>query len=115
MSLDQALKRLTADGDLKRLTTAEEEYLAYIVGEEFAAAADNEIGNLTLTSAGNTAIGSFVDFYYNQPVGTHPATAITSTETTTTLSQVAGIASESSADCLKPVAYRETPIGIRCI
>ena len=107
MSLDKALKRFTDDGDLKRLNSAEETFLAYLVGEELAVSANNDIGNITLSSSGNTPIGSFVDFFYNQPVGTHPATSITSSETTTTLYQVAGIADESSPLFHKPVGYKD--------
>ena len=63
-------------------------YLSYAVGEALVAAASNDVGNISLTDG--QSIGSFVDSYYNEISGTHPASQITGTSVTTTLKQVSG-------------------------
>ena len=97
-------------GDLKRLSTSEENYLAYLVGNDHISdtSASPNIGNLTLTSSGNSNVGSFVDTYFNQAVGTHPASSITSGSTTTTLYQKSGVVTETS-NFRRPVAYFKPP------
>jgi len=94
-------------GDLKRLSSTEENYLSYLIGQHFCADSDgdNEIGNLTLTSTNANTVGSFVDTLINEPSGTHPTSAITSTSTTTTLYQKYGTADETDSDFTKPIAY----------
>ena len=99
------LKIQNANGDLQEFTPAQEEYLAYAVSEALAAAAVSDTGNLSLTDGVN--IGSFVDTYYNEVAGTHPASNITSTTVTTTLKQVGGTADESGANFVRPVGYYE--------
>jgi len=95
------LKILNSDGDLREFTPIEENYLAYAVGQ---ALLTPDTGSLTLDPSG-VAVGSYVDTYFNQSPGTHPASQITSGSTTTTLRQVAGPASESGQNI--PVGYYE--------
>jgi len=103
------LKLQSNDGDLKRLSDTEENYLAYLVGSHLIED-DSDAGNLTLNASGNTSIGSFVDTFFNEVDGTHPASSITSGSTTTTLYQVAGTADETDSDFRRPVAYDD---GVR--
>ena len=99
------LKIKNSNGDLQEFTPAQENYLAYAVGQALAEASAGDVGDISLTD-GNS-IGSFTDAYYNEPAGTHPLSNITSTTTTTTLKQVAGPADESGADFTRPVGYYE--------
>lgn len=64
------LKIKNSNGDLQEFTPAEENYLAFAVGQALASAASNDVGNISLT--GNVNIGSFVDTFYNEVTGTHP-------------------------------------------
>jgi hypothetical protein len=95
-------------GDLKRLSSTEENYLSYLVGQHLIET-NNDVGNLTLTSSGNTLTGSFIDTYFNESVGTHPASSISSSSTTTNLYQILGTASEADSDFRKPIAYYNPP------
>ena len=104
MSSNVPLKLQGTNGDLQEMNSTEENYLAYVVGKDALAASaggTNLVSDITLTSTGGTSIGSFVDTFNNQAVGTHPASAITSGSTTTTVYQKAGTASEGSG--LRPV------------
>ena len=102
MSSNVPLKLEGTNGDLQQMTSTEENYLAYVIGKDNLAA-DSGVGGITLTSTGNTSIGSFVDTFYNEAVGTHPASAITSGSTTTTLYQKDGTASIGGG--LRPVGF----------
>jgi len=99
------LKIKNSNGDLQEFTPAQENYLAYAVGQVLAEASAGDVGDISLTD-GNS-IGSFTDAYYNEPAGTHPLSNLTTTTTTTTLKQVAGPADESGADFTRPVGYYE--------
>lgn len=103
MSASSIPLKIINDGDLQEFQPAEEAYLAIKVGEALAEATASDIGNISLT--GSVNIGSFVDTYYNEPAGTHPASQITGTTTTTALKQVGGSADESGADFARPVGY----------
>jgi len=91
-------------GDLKEITTTEENYLAYLAGLQLAAMSSSDVGALT-TSAGGTSIGSYTNTFFNEAVGTHDGTNITSGSTTTTLYQNTGTASEASVDFHRPVFW----------
>ena len=104
MSSNVPLKLEGTNGDLQQMTSTEENYLAYVIGKDNLAA-DSGVGGITLTSTGNTSIGSFVDTFYNEAVGTHPASAITSGSTTTTLYQKDGTASIGGG--LRPVGFED--------
>ena len=47
------LKLEGTNGDLKEMTTAEENYLAYQAGEQLKASAKTEVGAITDASSGN--------------------------------------------------------------
>ena len=106
MSKSSIPLKLTNSGvDLHEFAPAEENYLAYLVGQQIVSSAADTIGNLSLSSTNATAIGSFVDTFFNEPTGTHPASQITSSETTTTIHQKSGTADESGANFKRPVGY----------
>ena len=105
------LKLEGTNGDLKQMTSAEENYASYIVGKDNLCDSSNTISNITLTGSGNTSIGSFVNTFYNQSVGTHPASSITSGSTTTTLYQVAGTV-QAKAGSTVPIGYMDDSNGV---
>jgi len=104
MSNDTALKLEGTNGDLQQFSSSEENYLAYVVGQFNLAGTSEDIGDITLTSTSNHLVGDFVDNFYNEPVGTHPASSISSGSTTTNLYQVAGTSSPSTG-ALTPISY----------
>ena len=87
------LKILNSSGDLKQLTTVEEEIFANegglgLVGA-YPTVSDRYGGAITLTNtADDSAIGVYKDTFYTSPIGTHPGTSISSGSTITTLRQM---------------------------
>jgi hypothetical protein len=110
MSTSTPLKLRGTNGDLQQLNSTEENYLAYLTGLQLASSAGSDPGDLTLVIDGHNVVGTFVDTYFNEAVGTHPASAITSSSISTTLYQRIGTASESGADFRRPVAYNDQQI-----
>ena len=110
MSLSTPLKLKGTQGDLQQLNSTEENYLAYLAGTQLAASAGSDPGDLTLVVDGHNIVGTFVDTYFNEAVGTHPASAITSGSTSTTVYQRNGTAAESGSDFRRPVAYNDGQI-----
>ena len=101
------LKLKGTNGDLQRLSSTEENYLAYLAGLHMSE--DSDVGSLTLSSTGNTLIGTFVDTFFNEAVGTHPASLITTSTTSTNLYQILGAgAGYTDSDHRAPVVYLET-------
>lgn len=101
------LKLKGTNGDLQRLSSTEENYLAYLAGLHMSE--DSDVGSLTLSSTGNTLIGTFVDTFFNEAVGTHPASLITTSTTSTNLYQILGSgAAYTDSDHRAPVVYLET-------
>ena len=90
--------------EIKQFTTAEENYIAYQIGLHLAASGPNGTGSIT-TNASHTNIGSYTDTFYNEPVGTHPSTSITSGSTTTNVYQNQGTAPETDSDVLSPIMW----------
>ena len=82
------LKLEGTNGDLKEMTTAEENYLAYQAGEQLKASAKTEVGAITDASSGNETVGAFTDTRFDQVPGSHGS--ITTTSTVTTLYQTEG-------------------------
>ena len=99
------LKIKDASGNIQQLTTAEENYIAYQVGVHLAAAGTGEVGSINKTSG--TAIGSYSNTFFNEPVGTHPSTSITSGTTTTNLYHTSGVASETDSDFHTPIMWTD--------
>lgn len=95
-------------GDLKEMTTGEEAWLAYQCGLQLAASATTDVAALTTTAGSNTNIGTYTNTFFNQPVGTHPGSSITSGSTATTVYQVIGTATEAGADFHRPIRWNGT-------
>ena len=99
------LKLRDGNGNIQELTTAEENYLTYLIGLHLAADSANGIGGIT-TNSGDTSIGTFTDTFFNEPVGTHPSTSITSGSTATTIYQNQGVnAAETDSDVKTPLRW----------
>lgn len=94
-------------GDLKEITTTEENYLAYLAGLQLAAMSDTDVSALTNTNAGGnvTTVGTYTNTFFNEAVGTHDGTNITSGSEITTLYQKTGTASEASVDFHRPILW----------
>ena len=90
MSTSKILKIKDADGNLQRVSSTDETYLAWQAGKQMAASTGNSVGDLTMTGTPNRTVGSHVDTFYNEPVGTHPASQLTIGSTTSTLKQRTG-------------------------
>lgn len=114
MANEALLKIINADGDLKRLTTADEDYIAYQAGLHLGEADSGEQASLTMSATNATSIGSFTDTFFNEPVGTHPGTSITSGSTATTVYQKTGIDIDSADnDFIKPAVHELDTGNIR--
>lgn len=107
------LKLNGSGGDMREMTTGEENYAAYQAGLNLADDANTVVAALTTTSSGNTSIGSYSNTVFGQAVGTHPGSSISITTTTTTLYQVEGTAGESSGDFHRPCQWDNTLSGIQ--
>jgi hypothetical protein len=124
MSTDLILKIKNANGDLQRVSSDEEKYLASVAGVrllnyEFDV---ETVGNL-VRGQNNLGYdfpsGSYADSKYNEVVGTHPESHITATTTTTNLDTLASSAVLNStnkpylrnwitttADVNRPLVYK---------
>jgi hypothetical protein len=102
-----------ASGNLQRATATNENYLAFKAGVHLAGTADHG-GTIRSSSVTNdTAIGSFTNTFYNEPVGTHPGSSLSIGSTTTTLYQRSGSASIALDDTVnfrRPVYETSTQI-----
>ena len=106
------LKLNDANGNLKEMTTAEENYLAYQAGlymSEFVGVANP--GMVSTTSTGATSIGSFTNTFFNEAIGTHPGSSISSGSTTSTLYLYNTSASETGI--VRPLQFDNTLDGIQ--
>ena len=65
------LKLEGTNGDLKEITTTEENYLAYQAGLHLSALDSSAVGTLTASSTNNTLIGTYTDTTFDDAVGTH--------------------------------------------
>ena len=65
------LKLEGTNGDLKEITTTEENYLAYQAGLHLSALDASDVGTLTQVSTNNTLIGTFTDTRFDDASGTH--------------------------------------------
>ena len=67
---DVSLKLEGTNGDLKQVTTTEEQYFAYQAGLQLSTAADTEPGCLKTASSGSPAtVGTFTDTRFNEAIG----------------------------------------------
>ena len=98
------LKIRDVSGNIQELTTAEENYIAYQIGLHLAADSANGVGGIT-TNSSHTSIGTYTNTFFNEPVGTHPETSITSGSSLTTLYQNQGTAAETDSDVELPMMW----------
>ena len=99
------LKIKDASGNIQQFTTAEENYLAYQIGLQLADAGTDSAG--AIRTGSGTSIGSFTNTFFNQSVGTHPSTAITTGTTTYTLyqNQDSSNVAETDSDWHRPLMW----------
>jgi hypothetical protein len=98
------LKLRDVNGNIQELTTSEENYIAYQIGLHLGAGDSAEVGSLNKLTGGTTA-GTFSNTFFNEPVGTHPSTSITTGTTNTTIYQTNGTAVETDSDVLSPLMW----------
>ena len=79
----------TDAGDVKEMTTTEEQYLAYQAGLQLAAMNANGVGALD-AATGGTTVGTYSNTFYNQAIGTHPGASLSIGTTNTSLYQNTG-------------------------
>ena len=101
---DVSLKLEGTNGDLKQVTTTEEQYFAYQAGLQLSTAADTDPGCLKTASSGSPAtVGTFTDTRFNEAIGSHGT--LTTSSTATTLYQSEGTAAEDGGDFRYPVEF----------
>ena len=86
------------------MSPTEENYLAYRAGIQLKNSGGTSVGDLATGNSGEL-IGTFIDTYYNEADGTHPATAITSGSTTYNLRQREGEPSFGATHYRRPIGY----------
>ena len=89
---------------IKEFSTSEENYIAHQIGLHLGAADSSEVSSINKITGGTT-IGSYTNTFFNQAVGTHPSTSITTGSTVTPLKQTAGTAAETDSDVYGPVMW----------
>ena len=96
-SIPLTLKTGAGDGSIQQSDAALEEWMAYWASEKvitsYPNTGDRYSKSLTLDSANADLIGTYVDTFYNEPVGTHPGTSISEGTISTNLYQIADSAS----------------------
>lgn len=88
-----------ASGNLQRATSTNENYLAYQAGLRFAergTAGPTAIKSSITIAQRDSDIGSFTNTFYNEAVGTHPATSLSLGTLSTTLYQLEGDSASGS-------------------
>ena len=98
------LKLKDANGNIQELTTTEENYIAYQVGLHLSTADSAEVGSLNRATTGDT-VGTYSNTFFNQAVGTHPSTSITTGTTNTVIYQTTGTAAETDSDVFRPIMW----------
>ena len=106
MATSLKLHDASSDGDLKQITTSEENYLAYRAGLNLAAGAKTQVGSLSDVNTPGThaTVGTFTDTVYDQAIGTH-GTTLTQTTTNTTLYQRDTSAGEDGGNFRYPIKW----------
>ena len=98
------LKLRDANGNIQEFSTSEENYVAYQIGLHLSDGDSAEVGSLNRLTTGDT-VGTFSNTFFNQPVGTHPSTSITTGTTNTTIYQTTGTAAETDSDVFSPLMW----------
>jgi hypothetical protein len=104
------LKLKDTGGNIQQMTSAEQNYIAYQVGLYMASQWGSESAGSLQSNNGDTnrLVGSFTNFAYTAPVGTHPSTSITSTTTSTPLYQRTQALTEGFVDADHPITWVDT-------
>ena len=105
-----------SSGDIKEFTTSEENYLAYQLGLRLAAAAKNTPGSLdNIARGGQTTVGTYTDTSFDQAIGTHPQSGITTTTVNVPLYQNTGSGTETGSGFKRPIHWNTalTPDSIQ--
>tara|TARA_R110000868_G_scaffold62200_6_gene188214 strand:+ start:14014 stop:15732 length:1719 start_codon:yes stop_codon:yes gene_type:complete len=98
------VKILNANGDIKRFTAPEENFVAYQASLRLAYDDSDKAAQLSTLSG--TTIGSFTDTFFNQSVGAHPGSALSTGSTTYTVKQRTGSNLDSDS------TYFRAPINV---
>ena len=108
-----ALLKADANGNLTKITHAEENYIAYQIGLRFSTGATALAGTIEAglkASGTGTTVGTLTNTSFDDAVGSHDG-SITTTSTTVTLKQTTGTAGETGADFHKPMIFDRSATG----
>ena len=99
---DVTLKLEGTNGNLKQVTTTEEQYFAYQAGLQLSTAADTDDCLKTASSGSPATVGTFTDTRFNEAIGSHGT--LTTSSTATTLYQSEGTAADGG-DFRYPIEF----------
>jgi hypothetical protein len=103
-------------GNIKTADSAELDYIAYQAGVYSTLATGLNSGDLSNTNLDSgTYVGAFVDTFYNEAVGTHPASSLSTGSITTKLYQVIDatpVDLDAASAFRRPVADSNGPIDL---
>jgi hypothetical protein len=87
MAITEALIKKINTFDLQKISESEEDYIAWQVADTLFNSTVGDVGTLSTSSSGNTSVGAHTNTIFDQAIGTHPATSLTQTTTTTNIYQ----------------------------
>ena len=99
------IKLSDTNGNLKEMTTTEEAYLSYQAGLHLAAQAQTAVAALTTSNSSSTNIGTYSNTFFNQAIGTHPGSGISTGTTNTVLFQKSGSVATNGGDFHRPITW----------
>lgn len=105
--------KLRTDNDLQEMTTAETDYIQYVILDDFANTSTTGVGTVSVnpvSTSGLTLIGTFANTRRTESVGTHPASGTTTVVANYNFYQDRRTASESLTD-YRPVELSGTDIA----
>ena len=106
--------RLYNSYDLKIFSDSDQDYVAYLASLELAASSTTDLGALTISNVNSTPIGSLTNTFYQQDVGSHPASTLSIGSTTSTIYQVTSpLIGESDGDFHHPVFWDSSLSAVR--
>jgi hypothetical protein len=105
-----ALLKADANGNLTKITHAEEDYIAYQIGLRLSLDTPGTSNAGLKASGSGTTVGTFSDTSFDDAVGSHDG-SLTTTTTNVTLKQTTGTATESGANFHKPVIFDRSATG----
>jgi hypothetical protein len=113
MATEALLKIINADGDLKKVTESEEDYIAYQAGQWFAERSLDSDYQGSLGDSDGASIGTFTDTFFNEAVGA--SGVLTSGSTNSTLKQrfaTGAVDYTDNANFYKPLTITGTDTDI---